>query len=120
MLFRSEEDLSKPREIVSCVTPIYLASVASGKACRHFRSDAPLRYARGMKKLFDAVPKGQYGTIRTKVMNCFSSERVFYYAQRGDQLISPKEQARISAVFKSAGFTVPMFDTYELSPDWTA
>ena len=115
----NEEDVAKPREVLYCITPAYIGRVASGQACGHFRSDIPLRFARGMKNLFDDVPKGKYATIRTQVMRCFSCQRIFYYAQKGDQLISPKEQERILAVFKNAGLPVPLFDKYELCPDWS-
>ena len=115
----NEEDLATPQIILSCITPAYISRIAGGEACTQFRSDTPLRFARGMKALFDAVPKGQYATIRTRVMNCFSCERVFYYAQKGNQLISPKEQMRIASVFEKAGLPVPMFDKYELSHDWS-
>lgn len=114
----NEEDLAKPKEILMCITQDYVDRVAKGEDCKHFRSDTPLRYARGMKALFDAVPKKQYATIRMRVMNCFSCERTFYYVQKGEQLISPAEQVRINAVFKTAGLTVPQFDRYELHPEW--
>ena len=115
----NEEDVAKPQEVLYCITPAYVGRVAAGQACGHFRSDIPLRFARGMKNLFDDVPKGKYATIRTQVMRCFSCQRIFYYAQKGDQLISPKEQERILAVFKNAGLPVPLFDKYELCPDWS-
>ena len=115
----NEEDLAQPREILSCITPTYVNRVATGQSCVHFRSDALLRYARGMKTLFDDVPKGKYASVRSRVMNCFSCERIFYYAQKGEQLISPKEQERIANVFKNVGLPVPLFDQYELYPDWT-
>ena len=83
----NEEDLAKPQIILSCITSAYINRIALGETCTQFRSDAPLRFARGMKILFDVVPKGQYATLRTQVMNCFSCERVFYYAQKGDQQI---------------------------------
>ena len=115
----NEEDLAMPREVLSCITPAYVNRVAAGETCIHFRSDTPLRYARGMKILFDIVPKGQYNTVRSKVINCFSCERVFYYAQKGEQLISPNEQEQIIAIFKNSGLSAPLFDKYELCPDWS-
>ena len=115
----NEEDLAKPREILSCITPTYINRVATGETCTYYRSDTLLRYARGMKTLFDAVPKGQYTAVRSRVIGCFSCERIFYYAQKGEQLISPKEPARIASVFKNAGLPIPQFDQYELYPDWT-
>ncbi len=116
---RMNEELAMPTESLLCITPRYVAQVAEGRTCTHFRSDVLLRYARGMKKLFDLVPKVKYAAVRAQVMNCFSCERVFYYAQKGDQIISPKEQLRIASVFKRAGLPEPSFDQYELYPDWS-
>lgn len=116
---RMNEELVKPKEAVLCITSGYVERVAAGEACAHFRSDALLRHARGMKTLFDVVPKVKYATVRRQVMSCFSSERLFYYAQKGNQLISPKEQLRIVSVFKRAGLAEPSFDEYELYPDWS-
>lgn len=114
----NEEDTANPREVVPCVTPAYINRVAAGETCMHFRSDKPLRFAKGMEALFDVVPKGKYSIVRQRVMNSFSSERVFYYAQKGDHLISPKEQEQIATIFKNAGLSAPVFDHYEMFPDW--
>ena len=94
-----------------CVTPAYVAQVAKGEACREFRSDAPMRYARGMRRLFDHIPKAQYHSVRYDVMNVFSSERAFYYAQKGDQLISPEQQFQ----FERQGYYVA--DRFDHSAD---
>lgn len=114
----NEEDLAKPKEILMCITQDYVNRVAKGEDCIHFRSDTPLRYARGMKVLFDDVPKSQYAAIRQRVISCFSCRRIFFYAKKGEQLISPAEQAHIEYVFKSAGMPAPRFDRYELFPEW--
>jgi len=92
--------------------------VAKGEACREFRSDTPMRYARGMRRLFDHIPKAQYHSVRYDVINVFSSERAFYYAQKGDQLISPDQQAEITTIFNEYELPAPKFDSYEQRPDW--
>lgn len=114
----NDEYLAKPKEMLMCITPDYVSRVAKGEDCKHYRSDKLLRYARGMKVLFDSVPKSQYATIRTRVINCFSCERTFYYAQKGEQLISPAEQSSIASVFIKEGLPIPQFDKYELHPEW--
>ena len=48
----------------------------------------------------------------------FSSERAFYYAQKGDQLISPEQQAEITTIFNEYELPAPQFDSYEQRPDW--
>lgn len=116
----NEEVLPDPPEAVCCITPTYVERVAKGEPCRHFRSDEPLRYARGMSKVFDAVPRKQYPSVRNRVINCFSCERIFYYAQKGEQLISPAQQERIAAIFEQMGLATPPFDRYELRPNWDA
>lgn len=63
-------------------------------------------------------PKPQYHSVRYDVMNVFSSERAFYYAQKGDQLISPEQQAEITTIFNEYELPAPQFDSYEQRPDW--
>lgn len=65
-----------------CVTPAYVAQVAKGEACREFRSDAPMRYARGMRRLFDHIPKA---AVPQRALRC--NERV---QQRARFLLRPK------------------------------
>jgi hypothetical protein len=48
----------------------------------------------------------------------FRSERAFYYAQKGDQLISPEQQAEITTIFNEYELPAPQFDSYEQRPDW--
>lgn len=54
------EALATPHERVNCVTTAYSHKVASGQPCAHYRSDEPIRYAQGMKGIFDMVPKKLY------------------------------------------------------------
>lgn len=114
------EALARPHDQLCCVTPAYVTKVAGGEPCAYYRSDKPLRYAQGMKGLFDQVPKKLYSTVRARVMGCFSCERNFYYAQNGTQFISPALQQRILRIFEQAGLPVPSFDTYVMRPAWEA
>ena len=93
-------------------------SVATRTADNELLRNAPMRYARGMRRLFDHIPKAQYHSVRYDVMNVFSSERAFYYAQKGDQLISPEQQAEITTIFNEYELPAPQFDSYEQRPDW--
>ena len=72
---RLNETQPTPREHLHCVTPAYVARVAAGTACAYFRPDTPSRYARGMRHLFDAIPRSSYSKIRDQVIRVFSSER---------------------------------------------
>ncbi len=116
---RLNEEQTKPRERLISITPTYLQRVEQGDICAHFRSDTPLRYARGMQHLFDAVPRVHYSRIRKRVINVFSSERLFFYAQKGEHLISPTQQDKIAAIFQEVGLETPTYKSYELHPDWT-
>ncbi|MDO4165235.1 MAG: DUF6078 family protein [Bacteroides sp.] len=117
---RLNEEQDAPRSALSCVTPAYVAKVSAGTACKYFRDSTRLQYARGMQHLFDAVPRSQWMRVRNDVMRVFSCERRFYYAQKGEQLITPAEQKRIKTIFANAGLSAPAFDHYEMKPDWTA
>ena len=84
------------------------------KDCKHYRDSTPVRFARGMSRLFDDVPMRQGKPLRRKVMACFSCERYFYYSRGGDRLITPKEQEGIARVFRETGISeAPKFDNYE-------
>lgn len=117
---RLNEEQEKPRSVAYCVTPTYVTRVSTGTPCEHFRPDTPLRYARGMSHLFDAVPRSIYSQVRKRVMQVFSCERIFYYAQKGEYLTSPDEQKRILSIFAQTGLPEPSFDAYEMRPNWEA
>ena len=112
------ESLATPHEEAMCITAAYIDKVASGTPCTHYRSNVPLRYACGMEGLFDLVPKSLYPDLRHRVMDCFSSERAFYYAQNGKQLISPDTQQSIIREFEQAGLPAPVFTHLELRVNW--
>ena len=115
---RLNETQPTPREHLHCVTPAYVARVAAGTACAYFRPDTPSRYVRGMRHLFDAIPRSSYSKIRDQVIRVFSSERIFYYARKGEYLITPAQQERILAIFAKANLPTPQFDAYETGLCW--
>lgn len=87
--------------------------------CTYFRSDRPQRFARGMKHIFDAVPKAKYSAVQQAVEFCFGCRRTYFYCKKGEQLITPKEQTAIAAVFLRHGFIEPpRFDAYEECYSW--
>lgn len=89
------------------------------KDCTFYRSSAPVRFARGMKRLFDDVPMRQGKLVRRRVMACFSCESYFYQSRKGERLITPAEQEAIARVFRSAGLSItPVFDSYENGIGW--
>lgn len=114
----SESEEPQPRS-VRVVNPLYVERLADFSACECYRSSEPLRYARGMTRLFDEVPAKLLATVRRRVMGCFSCERYYYHSRKGERPITPTEQQRIAAVFKDAGIAAkPKFDGYEQGLDW--
>lgn len=108
-----------PSKFVCTVNPLYVDSLPDLAACGCYRSDAPVRYARGMTHLFDEVPAKLLAIVRCRVMGCFSCERYYYHSRKGARLILPEEQRRIAAVFKEAGIAEkPKFDSYECGVAW--
>ena len=116
LLSESEE---QPSKFVHVVNPLYLNRLPELSACGCYRSCEPLRYARGMTRLFDEIPTKLLPAVRSRVMGCFSCERYFYLSRKGERLISPAEQQRIANVFKAAGFGDKLkFDGYEYQICW--
>ncbi|MDO4164994.1 MAG: DUF6078 family protein [Bacteroides sp.] len=101
------------------INPLYVRNLTGASACEHYRSSEPVRYARGMKRIFDDIPLKQAHVIRLRVMDCFSCESFFYRSRRGTRLITPSEQQAIARVFRAAGLsTAPTFDSYENGYIW--
>jgi hypothetical protein len=87
--------------------------------CKLYRTDQPKRFARGMKHIFDLVPKMQYKAVQQAVQNCFGCRRTYFYCKKGEQLISPGEQTAIANVFQRHRIdTPPHFDDYVECLDW--
>lgn len=87
--------------------------------CKKFVSDKKVRFAVGMRHIYDKVPHGIHSDVRLSVMSCFSNTRYFYEAQNGSRLISPKTQKAIADVFKLYGMDfAPEYDHYVEQYDW--
>lgn len=113
----SESD-EQPQD-VRAVNPFYVDRLSDFASCARYRSNKPLRYAKGMSRLFDEVPLRQASTVRLRVMGCFSCERYYYHCRKGERLITPEEQQRIARVFSAAGIEdKPKFDSYEYGLAW--
>ncbi|MDO4164098.1 MAG: DUF6078 family protein [Bacteroides sp.] len=116
LLSESEE---APSRFLRVVNPLYLDTLSDLSACDSYRDSTPLRYAKGMTRLFDEVPTKQLYEVRNRVIACFSCRRYFYHSRKGERLITLAEQQRIAAVFKNAGLSlVPRFDGYEYVLNW--
>ncbi|WP_455967331.1 DUF6078 family protein [Bacteroides fluxus] len=114
----SESEDEQP-ETVRAVNPFYVERLPDYSSCGRYRSSEPLRYAKGMSRLFDEIPLKQVSIVRLRVMGCFSCERYYYHCRKGERLITPEEQQRIVGVFNRAGIgTKPKFDSYEYGLAW--
>lgn len=81
------------------------------KECKAYRKAETRRYAQGFSHLFDPVPKGVYGTIRSQVEHVFTNRLYFFQCKKGERLTSPEEQQRIAQIFQRNGVsTSPQYD----------
>lgn len=106
-------------QTVNTVNIFYIEQLTDRASCPLYRSSEPLRYAKGMIRLFDELPVKQAAAVRHRVIGCFSCERYFYHSRKGDRLISPGEQQKIINVFRDTGLSLtPKFDSYEYAIAW--
>lgn len=108
----------QPQNVLT-VNAMYVAQLPTPTACPLYRSNEPLRYAKGMTHLFDELPLKQAVIVRPRVMNCFTCESYFYQSRKGERLISPEEQQKIAKVFRKVGADFsPKFDDYQDAIAW--
>ncbi len=116
ILIDSPEDTPK---VIGTINPVYVERLPKSESCSFYRDDKPVRYAKGMTRLFEDLPLKQVQLVRLRVMKCFSSEAIFYQSRKGIRLITPEEQAAIQHVFQSAGVgIVPKFDEFQYCLAW--
>ena len=92
--------------------------ITARKDCQYFRSDCMIRFALGMKHLFDNLPHAKAIRIRSILLSHF--ERNMYYRfLNKKRLIRQEDQAFIRDVFRSEGIEEePVFDEYIEQYDW--
>lgn len=104
---------------LNTVNALYLEQLPDSSLCTLYRSNEPVRYAKGMTQLFEELPLKQAHAVRLSVMRCFSCESIFYHSRKGARLISPQEQQAIIKVFRSTGLDItPKFDEFEYIIEW--
>lgn len=110
------ETPTKPGPI-RIVHPACVANATDG--CEYYRDSTPVRFARGMTKLFDEIPHRLEADIRRRIMSCFSCRSYYFQSRKGERLITPKEQQDIANVFRRAGMKAePEFDDYVEETYW--
>ncbi|WP_455672702.1 DUF6078 family protein [Phocaeicola sp.] len=96
-----------------------LQSVLTGEnACPYFKADVPVRFAVGMKHLFDTVPHKDALVLRDQLMGHFG-HNLYYRYWREERMFSPAEQEYVAKLFRNRGITAPpVFDAYVERYDW--
>lgn len=106
-------------QTINTVNSLYTEQLTTPDSCSLYRSNEPVRYAKGMTHLFEEVPLKQAQLAHLRVANCFSCETYFYRSRKGTRLISPQEQQSIINVFRSTGLGItPKFDEYQYQVVW--
>lgn len=96
-----------------------VARKVTGEECPFYRDSTPVKFARGMSRLFDDVPAGKLALMRRKVIECFPSRNYFFISKRGDRLITPEEQQAVERVFKKHVPGIePRFNEFIKSVRW--
>jgi len=101
----------------TCVNPNY-QGVATTE-CPMYRKDQKVRFAKGMKHLFnDDMPKRVKDAVKFGVMG--KSNRTYYYEYKnGSRLIPPALEEHIHNLFRENGWTEEVhFDSYVDDYNW--
>ena len=101
----------------TCVNPNY-QGVATTE-CPMYRKDQKVRFAKGMKHLFnDDMPKRVQDAVKFGVMG--KSNRTYYYEYKnGSRLIPSALQEHIHNLFRENGWTEEVhFDSYVDDYNW--
>lgn len=117
--FECKRGEMEEQSFVNTVNP-YLKGINYATAqCAKYVAAEQVRFATGMKHIYDNVPLYLLDTLREKVCLQFSSPRIYYYCRAGKRLISPATQVAIAKVFGRYGIAEPpKFDHYVMEYDW--
>ena len=100
-----------------CVNPNFEG--VSTADCPMYRKDEKVRFAKGMKNMFnDDMPKSVQDAVKYGVIN--KSNRTYYYEYKnGSRLIPPALQEHIRKLFRDKGWTAEVdFDNYVDDYNW--
>ena len=109
----------KPEHSIVTIDPRYIDTLQGKGNCTFYRSSAYQKYARGMSRMFDAVPSKVVTEVRRRVQNCFSCRSYYFSSRKGERLVSPDEQKKIAAVFQQFCPDIkPVYDEIEETYEW--
>ena len=87
---------------------IVLHAARQGDSCRMYAEMKPSIIARGMNRIFDHVKPWEVKAIRDSLIPIFGSRSHFYRYNLGRYDITPQQQERVAAVFRSFGYEQPI------------
>lgn len=86
--------------------------------CPFFKSDEPVRMKRGLKHLYDDIPK-RVGTAIRLELDSHYGHTMYYKYRNGELPITPDMQRCIAEVCQRHGWTVePVYDETTEEYDW--
>lgn len=105
----------KKNETLTMLNPNHCTKDAH---CKHYRSNEPLRYARGFASFQPKMLPGQWSVFVSILRQEWGRTR-FYERRRGDIAMPPAEQEFVLNALKQSGVTaVYDFDSYEDLLTW--
>ena len=105
----------KNEEYLRLINPTRCTQDAS---CAYYRSNSPMRYARGFTGFQQRMFPDQYASFMAICINHWS-RNPYFERRRGARLIPPNEQQFILKALKTVGVTEEMqFDSYEEAINW--
>lgn len=109
------EAMLKETEVLRLLNPLHCSKNGS---CKHFRSNEPLRYAKGFASFRSKMLPGQWSEFM-KILRTEWGRTRFYERRRGDILMPPSEQEFVLQALKRSGVSeVFEFDDYENVLTW--
>lgn len=109
------QPLLEKEEILQLVNP---SKCTKDAQCKHYRSNAPVSYARGFAHFQKRMFPDQYARFSRMLINRFG-RNPYYERRRGETALSPAEQRIVLAALKKVGVTEEMkFERYEENTNW--
>lgn len=86
--------------------------------CRHYKSDEPVRYARGFTRLQQELLPRQYDRFMHRLVSVFGRNE-YFRRRRGERPMPPAEHQFIRKVLQEIGASAELeFDSYETNTAW--
>ncbi len=93
--------------------PAVYPTARQGDRCALFRPTRVIRAAYGFDKLFEEVKHKHTSLLRRRVKSYLGGNSAYYRFHHGERMLTPEQQERIIALFRSYGYTEELrFDHY--------